>query len=193
MNDEGTLKWKFDISAFRLIGRDLITDRVTALFELVKNCYDANSNSVSVCFNNVGLNDNAESSIIISDDGYGMSFADVRDKWMVIGTSSKRRNKISPAPYNRRCVGEKGIGRFAVDKLGDFITIKTKKKGDDHWLKVTIDWRQYENASESNEEILFTDIDNKFSYIDCDDFDKSGTIISIYKLRESWSKTFPRC
>lgn len=189
MNDEGTLKWKFDISAFRLIGRDLITDRVTALFELVKNCYDANSNSVSVCFNNVGLNDNAESSIIISDDGYGMSFADVRDKWMVIGTSSKRRNKISPAPYNRRCVGEKGIGRFAVDKLGDFITIKTKKKGDDHWLKVTIDWRQYENASESNEEILFTDIDNKFSYIDCDDFDKSGTIISIYKLRESWSKT----
>lgn len=52
MMDTGTLRWKFDISAFRLIGRDLITDRVTALFELVKNCYDANANVVSVHFNN---------------------------------------------------------------------------------------------------------------------------------------------
>ena len=37
MEDNGTLKWRFDVSTFRLIGRDLITDRVTALFELVKN------------------------------------------------------------------------------------------------------------------------------------------------------------
>ena len=95
MMDTGTLRWKFDISAFRLIGRDLITDRVTALFELVKNCYDANANVVSVHFNNVSPDSKGVSSIVIDDDGYGMSFEDVRDKWMVIGTSSKRRNKIS--------------------------------------------------------------------------------------------------
>lgn len=117
MMDTGTLRWKFDISAFRLIGRDLITDRVTALFELVKNCYDANANVVSVHFNNVSPDSKGVSSIVIDDDGYGMSFEDVRDKWMVIGTSSKRRNKISPSPYSRRCVGEKGIGRFHGGKV----------------------------------------------------------------------------
>ena len=54
MSDSGILKWKFDISAFRLIGRDLITDRITALFELVKNSYDANATEVTVIFKNVG-------------------------------------------------------------------------------------------------------------------------------------------
>ena len=49
-NKSHILKWRFDISTFRLIGRDLITDRVTALFELVKNCYDANAQNVTITF-----------------------------------------------------------------------------------------------------------------------------------------------
>ena len=69
MMDTGTLRWKFDISAFRLIGRDLITDRVTALFELVKNCYDANANVVFVHFNNVSPDSKGVCSIVIEDDG----------------------------------------------------------------------------------------------------------------------------
>lgn len=190
MMDTGTLRWKFDISAFRLIGRDLITDRVTALFELVKNCYDANANIVSVHFENVGVGGDGANSIVIEDDGYGMSFEDVRDKWMVIGTSSKRRNKISPAPYLRRCVGEKGIGRFAVDKLGNYITIKTKKKGEKQWLIVTIDWRKYERQAMlgGGQNLLFTDVDNNFSYLPCDDENVSGTRITISDIRETWTK-----
>ena len=101
---EGTLKWRFDISTFQLIGRELITDRVTALFELVKNSYDANARKVTVTFENIQPSkDNPEvpvqgSRITIKDDGYGMTLSDVRDKWMVIGTSSKRKNRISPSP-----------------------------------------------------------------------------------------------
>ena len=90
MSEEQSLRWRFDVSTFRLIGRDLITDRITALFELVKNCYDANAQNVLVEFNNVGLGE-VDSMITIADDGYGMSFADIRDKWMVIGTSSKKK------------------------------------------------------------------------------------------------------
>ena len=132
MRESGTLKWRFDVSTFRLIGRDLITDRVTALFELVKNCYDANATEVTITFDNVGtINDN--SSISIVDDGFGMSFSDIRDKWMVIGTSNKRSNPYTPSPFNRKCVGEKGIGRFAVDKLGDNVKIITKQNNYDQW------------------------------------------------------------
>ena len=82
-SDKELLKWRFDISTFRLIGRELITDRITALFELVKNCYDANAQKVSVVFENVGPNMSG-SMITIEDDGLGMSFEDVRDKWMVL-------------------------------------------------------------------------------------------------------------
>ena len=101
MDNQGTLKWRFDVSTFRLIGRDLITDRITALFELVKNCYDANAQIVNVIFKNVAVGE-TDAVITIEDDGFGMSFEDIRDKWMVIGTSSKRKDPYTPEPFSRK-------------------------------------------------------------------------------------------
>lgn len=188
MDNNQTLKWRFDISTFRLIGRDLITDRVTALFELIKNCYDANAQNVVVSFENVSAG-RKNAVIRIEDDGYGMSFKDIRDKWMVIGTSSKRTHPYSPEPYNRKCVGEKGIGRFAVDKLGDFISIITKTKGEDKWLKVNIDWGAYYREMSGETELrLFTDMENTYSYIDSINPQEHGTKLIISDIREAWTK-----
>jgi signal transduction histidine kinase len=188
--ENNILKWRFDVSTFRLIGRELITDRITALFELVKNCYDANSKRVDVVFENVSLI-NSESRIIIKDDGYGMAFEDIRDKWMVIGTSSKRRSPYSPKPFNRRCVGEKGIGRFAVDKLGDKVNIMTKKTGTKQTLNVEIDWSNYEISNQSTtsqeEIILFTDIENRYRYEDANE-NGQGTTLEISGIREIWTE-----
>ena len=189
MPDNNTLKWRFDVSTFRLIGRDLITDRITALFELVKNCYDANAQKVSVAFERVGAGDD-NPVITIKDDGYGMSFSDIRDKWMVIGTSSKKANPVSPAPYNRRCVGEKGIGRFAVDKLGDKVCIVTKKRGESDWLNVEIDWSNYQSKETDFDKIsLFTDIENKYYYTPAANPDDSGTRLIISQVRDIWTKS----
>lgn len=188
MNDSHTLKWRFDVSTFRLIGRDLITDRVTALFELVKNSYDANAQNVNVIFENVGAG-KTDSVIRIEDDGYGMSFEDIRDKWMVIGTSSKRSHPYSPEPYSRKCVGEKGIGRFAVDKLGDKVSIVTKTAGAENWLKVDVDWSSYFNESQKRENVrLFTDVENVYSYCKAENQSASGTKLVITSIREPWTK-----
>lgn len=188
MDDNRTLRWRFDVSTFRLIGRDLITDRVTALFELVKNSYDANAQNVIVIFENVGAG-KTDSLIRIEDDGYGMSFEDIRDKWMVIGTSSKRSHPYSPEPYNRKCVGEKGIGRFAVDKLGDKVSIITKNTGTDKWLKVDVDWSSYFNEPQEREDIrLFTDVENAYSYSEAENQNISGTRLVITSIREPWTK-----
>lgn len=187
MDENQVLKWRFDVSTFRLIGRDLITDRVTALFELVKNCYDANATETTIVFNNVGLEKNGESSIIIKDDGIGMSFADIRDKWMVIGTSNKRSNPYSPEPFNRKCVGEKGIGRFAVDKLGDKVNIITKQYGENQWLDVEIDWEAYYKQSVEQHDIkLFTDIENHYEFHDSENQNDHGTTLTITNVREIW-------
>ena len=187
MDDNQVLKWRFDISTFRLIGRDLITDRVTALFELVKNCYDANATEVTITFDNVGIDKNGESSISIKDDGIGMSFTDIKDKWMVIGTSNKRSNPFSPEPFYRKCVGEKGIGRFAVDKLGDKVNIITKQSEEKQWLDVEIDWEAYyKQSSDSNEIKLFTDIENHYEYYDSESINEHGTTLKITSVREIW-------
>ena len=188
MDNNRKLKWRFDVSTFRLIGRDLITDRVTALFELVKNCYDANAQNVNVIFENVGAG-KKQAIIRVEDDGYGMSFEDIRDKWMVIGTSSKRARPYSPEPFNRRCVGEKGIGRFAVDKLGDKVSVITKKEGTEKWLRVDIDWTSYYTETEEETDIhLFTDVENGYSYDDAENPDSSGTKLIITSIREPWTK-----
>lgn len=196
MEDEKILKWRFDVSTFRLIGRDLITDRITALFELVKNCYDANATKVEVSFENVGFDvgntaNKSKGRITIKDNGFGMSFEDIRDKWMVIGTSNKRKNPISPAPFFRRCVGEKGIGRFAVDKLGDKVNIITKRSNSDGWLNVEIDWNLYYNQVNDNDDggiQLFTDIENRYEYIPSSNTEESGTTLIIENVREVWSE-----
>lgn len=193
-NNPTILHFKFDISTFRLLGRELITDRITALFELVKNCYDANAENVQLTFEN--LNPLCpESRIIIEDDGLGMTFEDIRNKWMVIGTSSKRRNRTSPSPYNRVVAGKKGVGRFAVDKLGGKLIMKTKKKGSPVWHCLETDWTKYaeeenrqleldfENSSEKQK--LFTDIDNKY-WTEPADIGDQGTRLEISSLNDMW-------
>ena len=187
MVDTDILKWRFDINTFRLLGRDLITDRITALFELVKNAYDANAQNVYVEFIDVDkISDKRK--IIIRDDGIGMTLDDVKNKWMVVGTSSKRYKKITDAPYNRRVVGEKGVGRFAVDKLGSRLTMKTKKQNEKQELNVEINWNIYDELSKERDNTLFfTDVENKY-WLEAADNDKQYTHLIIEDVREKWTK-----
>lgn len=194
-NNSSILHFKFDVSTFRLLGRELITDRITALFELVKNCYDANAENVDIIFEN--LNPLSEKSrIIIKDDGLGMTFEDIRDKWMVIGTSNKRRKRITPPPYNRIVAGKKGVGRFAVDKLGGKLVMKTKKKDSSVWHCLETDWTKYSEEEERQlsldfeelkDKILFTDIDNKY-WTEPAENNKHGTLLEITSLSDSWTE-----
>ena len=188
MNNTGqnTLKWRFDVSTFRLIGRELITDRITALFELVKNCYDANAQNVYVEFYNAGTK-NPNSKIIIRDDGLGMTLSDIKDKWMVVGTASKRKERFSPAPYNRRYVGEKGIGRFAVDKLGGKVLIRTKREGESDELNVHINWDVYEELENQEQLALFTDVENTYNHTEAEYPGRQGTSIEISPVDEIWT------
>jgi signal transduction histidine kinase len=185
MNQANNLRWRFDVNTFRLIGRELITDRITAVFELVKNCYDANSQNVFIEFHD---SSSKKGTIIIKDDGCGMSFNDIRDKWMVVGTASKRRDLYSPNPYHRRYVGEKGIGRFAVDKLGEKLVIETKQENDSDLLRVNIEWDVYEKHSTGEQLVLFTDIDNQYEFESSPNLSQHGTTLKISYLNEIWTK-----
>lgn len=194
MSSKKSLKFNFDISSYRLLGRELITDRITALFEIVKNSYDANSENVFVEFQDVNvINDNSK--IIIRDDGFGMNYSDLNNKWMVVGTMSKRETRKSPAPYNRKVVGKKGVGRFAVDKLGASVILKTSTKNSSILHCLETDWKKYEvlEAEQLKLEFedktfkYFTDIENKYWEESCDT-DFHGTVIEISNIADPWSE-----
>ena len=194
MPESFKLKFNFDVSTFRLLGRELITDRITALFELVKNCYDANSDSVTLNFHNVG-NLKDDSYISLEDDGLGMSLYDIRYKWMVVGTNSKRKESVSPSPYSRKVVGEKGVGRFAVEKLGSKVVIETTQCGTTRKIKLELDWDKYEDLSSAQikknnrKAMFFTEVENNCWIENCDR-DEQGTKIRIYlgRVEQLWSE-----
>lgn len=194
MPDLFKLKFNFDVSTFRLLGRELITDRITALFELVKNCYDANSNHVTLFFNNVSCL-KPDSYICLEDDGLGMSLYDIRYKWMVIGTNSKRKESVSPAPYNRKVVGEKGVGRFAVEKLGSRVIIETTQRGTTRKVRLELDWNRYESLSSdqikknNRNTTFFTEVENN-CWIETCDREEQGTKIKIFlnQTEQLWSE-----
>ena len=126
------------------IGRDLINDRRSAIIELVKNAYDADSEIVNVRISSFKEKEDQKYDNIIkieiSDNGHGMTSDIIRDKWMVPSTDDKLKRKYSPK--KRLMQGRKGLGRYASAILGNRLVLETvsdKKKS-----KVAIDWDEFE-------------------------------------------------
>ena len=172
-----SVNFKFASRFSSLIGRNLISNPIVAVSELVKNAYDADANIIDVTFSNLisGI-----SQLTIEDDGDGMSLDDIRNKWMVVGTSNK---VIDPyTKLGRRKLGEKGIGRFSVERLSKRLQIETTKLGDSFALVFTIDWDDEENAAEE-----FGEISHPVYRISCAK-EKKGTKIIMSDLRDEWNE-----
>lgn len=189
---------KLDPTKFRvssalktIIGKELITDDFIAVFELVKNAFDANARRVDIIFKNLYSDDpEKKPSLIIKDNGKGMDKIDLVEKWLFVAYSAKKegvedyRDKIKP---RRMYAGAKGIGRFSCDKLGAGLTIYTKKRGQSARInKIIVDWSDFEEDSKKE----FIHIPVKHSYVKKLPYDnfKKGTILEIRSLREEWDR-----
>jgi signal transduction histidine kinase len=105
----------------RLLGDQLVGHDRLAVFELVKNSYDADARNVKVTL------DLRSRTLVVLDDGHGMTLDVVRDKWLDIGTDSKRgAGRVRSPLFGRMPLGEKGVGRLAVQKLGARLQMVTK-------------------------------------------------------------------
>ena len=123
----------------QLLGDELIGSPRLAVFELVKNAYDADATAVAV---RIDLSSGAEPMITVTDDGDGMSLELLRSVWLVPGDDHRRRQREQgrrSARHHRLPLGEKGLGRFAVHKLGNRIEVTTRAAGS-HECVVDIDW-----------------------------------------------------
>ncbi|HVY06510.1 MAG TPA: sensor histidine kinase [Burkholderiales bacterium] len=133
-----TKHFSIDARALLTLGRESIKDHTTAIVELVKNSYDADATKVEIeIFGNDILKTNY---IRISDNGSGMTEAEVDSNWLRIGYSSKRSKKLSDS--NRRRTGEKGIGRLSADRLGAILELKTKTSSS-RPFGLSINWNDF--------------------------------------------------
>lgn len=183
---------QFKISSFLkdLIGKELITDEFVAVFELVKNSFDAHARTVKVIFEN--QYDPTSARIIIKDDGIGMNKADLRNKWLFVAHSDKRngtedkdyRDKIK---HKRTFAGAKGVGRFSCDRLGRYLNLITIKDTPNAQIdNLKIDWTYFEQ--DSNTEFIDIKVEHDvLTSTSYPDFHK-GTILEISGLRDVWDR-----
>lgn len=144
-----------------LLGAQNFINKESAVLELVKNAFDANSPILEIIFTN--------NSIIISDTGIGMDRDDIKRYWMHVGESNKGYKLVDKKNNSSRILaGEKGIGRFALARLGAKISIFSKKRNSDAVLWKT-DW-------------------NKSTLEITPELKKIGTKIIIEHLRDKWTK-----
>lgn len=194
-----------------LLGEELIKSPVMAIYELVKNSYDADSKKVDVYFRDI---ENAEdAAIIIEDDGTGMTNEVIEDVWLEPGSDFRKPvnsktglREFTKSPlYDRVPMGEKGVGRFAVHKLSSKILLITrpllieldKEKNEiinktlaDYEIQLYINWKDFSQSKH------LSDIPIKWKVKkDQQEFrfkENSGTYIHLSGLKESWTKGMAR-
>lgn len=164
MNDK-YLSFKVSSHLKNIIGKDLITDRYVAIYELVKNSLDAGATNVDVKI--------ARNFIIVKDNGSGMSLSDIKNKWLFVGYSEKKEDLGVFA-------GSKGIGRFSSDTLGERLIMKTRKKSN-LGIELEMNWMEFEK----NQSSLLEQV--SLAYKEIDDMDY-GTELIITDLRSIWEK-----
>ena len=136
---------KFKISARLMnhLGEALITDELVALIELIKNAYDADANyaeiSVDSSYKGIGK-------IIVYDDGNGMDYDIIKNSFLVLATDYKVKKQKKSPKYERISLGNKGIGRLSLQRLGYYCEIKTKKENANAYF-FSIDWRNFDDFS----------------------------------------------
>lgn len=170
------------------LGEQLIRNESIALLELIKNAYDADASYCQITMMEPWETDSGK--IIIEDDGEGMNAKILKKAWFEIGTDYKSDLKKSKLPeltnkHHRRRLGEKGIGRFGVHKLGRVIKIITRK--DKEEFVVTIKWDQV-SKTDYIESLPVSIIQREPRHF----VNSTGTRIEISKLRTAWTKKITR-
>ena len=188
--DKGNLRFDVKTGMKNIIGRDLITDDFIAIYELVKNSYDAYANRVKITFK--------KDYIIIADNGKGMSKEDLSEKWFSVAYSAKKDNTedddlkrdshLNNLKSRRFYAGAKGVGRFSCDRLGSKLELITSKISSNQTYKVEVDWNKFEiDAKQSfgSIDIPFEETSNSNIFPNSS---ANGTILKIENLNSSWNK-----
>ena len=175
--DQESVRFSIDAKHIHRLGFELVGKQETALSELIKNAYDADATEVIIEFKNYTK---SGGKLIIQDDGHGMTAGQIRNNWMRISTDDKLANPVSPG-YKRLKAGKKGIGRFAVERLGKELILETCVKGYDEGLRVHFNW---DNDFQHGRDLsLITHKIHKFPK----EPDMYGTALYINDLRDRWT------
>jgi signal transduction histidine kinase len=192
MSEKKTEDLHFDVSSGlkSVLGSELITDDEVAIFELVKNSFDAGAAHVELYFDS--------NQIVISDDGIGMTMDDIKKRWLFVGYSAKReqnrpRDFRDTIEGRKRYAGSKGVGRISSDRLGKLLTLQTRSKDkiSDPVHSIKVDWSLFDKNHLKRFEsigVVHSEQSNGFIMPSGMTKNRHGTVISIEPPRKVWDR-----
>ena len=148
--DEKSAVFRVHASLIYKLGESLIADEVTALSELIKNAYDADAKFCSLTidtkYTETINNHVCRGKIELSDNGCGMDLQTIVNGWLTLSNSPKKKmkkeKKTTPI-FHRYPLGDKGLGRLSVQKLGRYMQMTTKSKSSSIEYTVIIPWGDF--------------------------------------------------
>lgn len=169
----------------KILGEHLIRDNTVGVMELIKNGYDADAEHVGVTLKN--LSDPTKTEIIIEDDGIGMGEPTIKGPWSEPAHGGKQleKDKLKPSKKGRLPLGEKGVGRFAAQKLGRYLELVTRPEGNEMEYHVNIDWNTFDKADSYLDQIGFP-FEKKSPQVFTGA--KHGTRLVIKEARTPWKR-----
>lgn len=169
---------RFSTEIIRRLGEELNPSLDKGVVELVKNAYDADATECRVELLNT---DKAGGTVLVSDNGDGMTVDDIVSGWLVLGRSRKsqrRKTKLGRVP-----AGSKGLGRLAALRMGKKALLATQPRGEKGTgYSLEIDWDRFD-AAEVVEDVELT-IESTSLRKDA----AHGTEITIENLRHGFGR-----
>lgn len=138
------LELKFDMRTIEHLGIKMYSRLPNALAELVANAFDADAKVVNIHFF-----DETEKKIIVQDNGLGMSFEEINDKFLVIGRKRRNDDSKRETDFGRKITGKKGLGKLALFGIAKTIEIVTKKRGESSATVFKLNWDDILNSEGS--------------------------------------------
>ena len=168
MSKAKELVMRFDPNTIEHLGVKMYSQIPTAIAELIANAYDADATRVTVT-----LKDGDSKSIIVEDNGVGMTFDEVNSDFLVIGRNRRECGQNKSPSGNRVATGKKGLGKLALFGLGNTIEVITTKEKQKVHFKMEWDKLKQTTGSDYAPEIIAIE----------DTTDESGTSIILSDLK----------
>jgi uncharacterized protein (TIGR02391 family) len=194
--DNNKLRMSFDPHTIEHLGIKMYSNIPNAIAELIANAYDAEAGNVRIKL----IDNGTDKSICIIDDGVGMDFNELNNKFLRIGRKRRVEDGNALSPNGKRKVtGKKGLGKLAFFGIGDTIDIVTKKNGVQ--ISFTLDWNAIQSTPDNNDyeptpNIIACNNEEHGTSITLknlkrkSEFDKEGLAVSLSKLFNLFDTTF---
>lgn len=174
LSEDNSAVFRVHASLIYKLGETLIADEITALSELIKNAYDADA---GICMVNIDarycevINEKECNGIIeVSDNGCGMDFNTIINGWLTLSNSPKKKMKKeqqTTPKFHRYPLGDKGLGRLSVQKLGRYMQLITKTETSMKEYMVTIPWGDFLKNTTIDQipvKVIMNEVNNNTSY-----------------------------